>query len=126
MIRSNSRGLGNQIRAAVAVVALFFGLGCMLDHALYADEIQTKINNNRPILNPGGHAATFSTQGFVDLTSEYFQAQGTNGRSCMTCHTPQEAWSINPGTLQRLFDDTGGTDPIFNPLDANNPDTDDF
>src|SRR5262245_18299156 len=48
--------------------------------------------------------ATFSTQGSVDLTGEYFQAQGTNGRSCATCHTPGEAWSITPSTLQNLFD----------------------
>ena len=72
----------------------------------------------------GGHSATFSTQGFVDLTGEYFQAQGTNGRSCVSCHIPEEAWSINPGTLQRLFDETDGTHPVFNLLDANNPNMD--
>ena len=75
---------------------------------------------------PGGHSATFSTQGSVDLIGEYFQAQGSNGRSCGSCHIPQEAWSINPGTLQRLFDETGGTHPVFNPLDANNPLTGNF
>lgn len=76
--------------------------------------------NNLPHPNPGGKAATFSTQGEVNLTGEYFQAQGTNGRSCVSCHIPEEAWSINPGTLQTLFDETGGTHPIFNTLDANN------
>ncbi len=82
------------------------------------------IPNNRPQRNPGGHAATFSTQGAVDLTGEYFQAQGTNGRSCATCHVPEDAWSINPGTLQRLFDETEGTHAVFNLLDANNPSMD--
>src|SRR6185436_13818217 len=86
-----------------------------------AQEPETTIDNNQPFRNPAGHAATFSTQGLVDLTGEYFQAQGTNGRSCVTCHIPEEAWSINPGTLQRRFEATGGTDPVFNPLDANNP-----
>jgi cytochrome c peroxidase len=81
---------------------------------------------NHPIRHPGGKAATFSTQGFVNLTGEYFQAQGTNGRSCSSCHIPEEAWSINPGTLQDLFDQTSGTHPVFNKLDANNPDTGDF
>lgn len=79
------------------------------------------IPNNHPIRNPAGKAATFSTQGSVDLTGEYFQAQGANGRSCGSCHTAEEAWSINPGTLRNLFDETNGTDPIFNELDANNP-----
>lgn len=82
------------------------------------------LSNNHPIKNPGGKAATFSTQGFVNLTGEYFQAQGRNGRSCATCHNSSEAWSINPGTLQRLFDETGGTHPVFNILDANNPNMD--
>ena len=36
----------------------------------------------------------------------------------------KEAWSINPGTLQHLFDETGGTHPVFNLLDANNPNMD--
>lgn len=85
-------------------------------------EGQTSIPNNHPVKNPGGKAATFSTQGSVNLTGEYFQAQGTNGRSCASCHIPEEAWSINPGTLQHLFDETGGQHPVFNLLDANNPD----
>jgi cytochrome c peroxidase len=79
------------------------------------------IPNNLPVPNPGGHSSTFSTQGQVDLTGEYFQAQGSNGRSCASCHTPAEAWSITPGTLERLFEETGGTHPVFNPLDADNP-----
>ena len=83
---------------------------------------QDSFPNNLPHKNPGGKAATFSTQGSVNLTGEYFQAQGTNGRSCASCHIPEEAWSINPGTLQDLFDQTDGTHPVFNELDANNPD----
>ena len=126
MKRCNLWGLGNQTRATVAVVALFFGLGWVPDHARGAQELKTGIDNNQPIRNPGGAAATFSTQGFVVLTGEYFQVQGTNGRSCASCHIPEEAWSINPGTLQRLFDETEGTHPVFNPLDANNPNTADF
>jgi mono/diheme cytochrome c family protein len=74
--------------------------------------------------NPGGEAATFSAQGSVNLTGEYFKPQGTNGQSCATCHIPEEAWSITPGTLQHLFDETDGTHPVFNLRDANNPNMD--
>jgi cytochrome c peroxidase len=87
-------------------------------------DLLTFLPNNFPNLNPSGISTTFSTRGFVDLSGEYFQAQGTNGRSCSTCHTPQDAWSINPGTIQLLFARTNGTHPIFNPLDADNPDAD--
>jgi mono/diheme cytochrome c family protein len=81
--------------------------------------------NKDTFRNPFGRAGTVSTQGAIDFESEFFKPQGTNGRSCATCHTPEDGWSINPGTLQRLFDDTDGTHPVFNKLDANNPAMDD-
>ncbi len=105
----------------IAAIVVLVALGWARDHAPSAQEIETTIDNNQPFRNPAGHGASFSTQGVIDLTGEYFQAQGTNGRSCATCHVPEEAWSIIPGTIQRLFDETGGTHPIFNALDANNP-----
>ena len=128
MKRTSSWGLRHYARGTFALIALL-AIGCTLQHGFGLEQagatssvLQDMIPNNHPERNPGGKAATFSTQGAVDLTAEYFQAQGTNGRSCASCHIPEEAWSINPGTLQHLFDETAGTHPIFNELDANNPD----
>ena len=127
--RRGSQRLGHRLRAVVVMVALLgfaWRLGSDLAEPVGATvwTPQDSIPNNHPAQNPGGKAATFSTQGSVDLTGEYFQAQGTNGRSCASCHIPEEAWSINPGTLQHLFDETDGTHPVFNLLDANNPNMD--
>lgn len=108
----------------IAPVALLLALGWVPGHVSMPQESQTSIDNGQPFRNAAGHVATFSTQGLVDLTSEYFQPQGSNGRSCATCHVAQDAWSITPATIQQLFDQTGGTHPIFNPLDANNPGAD--
>lgn len=121
-----SRSSGHRIRAIVAATALLgiaSGLGYdpNTNRVGAATSAPDSIPNNHPNPNPGGKAATFSSQGSVNLTGEYFQAQGANGRSCASCHTPEDAWSINPGTLQNLFDDTDGTHPVFNLLDANNP-----
>ena len=130
MKRYSSRILGLRIGAVVAVVALLglaWGLAYYLRSRRVAptsSKFQGSIPNNHMMRNPGGEAATFSTQGSVNLTGEYFQPQGTNGQSCASCHIPEEAWSITPGTLQRLFDETDGTHPVFNPLDANNPNMD--
>lgn len=130
MKRYSSRSLGLRIGAVVAVVAL---IGLALGLAYYlrskraaptSSKYQDKLANNHPMPNPGGEAATFSTQGSVNLTGEYFKVQGANGQSCATCHIPEEAWSINPATLQRLFDETGGTHPVFSQRDANNPNMD--
>ncbi len=128
MRRCGKRSLGRRIRAMVALSALL-GFALWLGSDLGYDLVgatgsgrKDRIPNNHPENNPGGKSATFSTQGYIDLTGEYFQAQGTNGRSCATCHIPEEAWSITPCTLQHLFDETDGLHPIFNKLDADNPD----
>ena len=130
MKRFSSRSLGFRIGVVVVVVALL-GLAWGLAYYLRSRRVvptsskfQGSIANNQLMQNPGGEAATFSAQGSVNLTGEYFQAQGTNGQSCATCHLPEESWSITTGTLQRLFDETGGTHPVFNPTDANNPNMD--
>lgn len=130
MKRWNSWSLGLRIQAIIVVVALL-GFAGGLTYYLRSKRVsptsskfQGSISNNHPMPNPGGEATTFSPRGSVNLTGEYFKAQGTNGRSCATCHIPEEAWSITPATLQRLFNETGGTHPVFNPLDANNPNMD--
>jgi cytochrome c peroxidase len=130
MKRNGSQSLGVRIRAIVAVVALLglvWGLACNLRSKPVtptSSKLHDSIPNNHPLPNPGGEAATFSSKGSVNLTGEFFKVQGTNGQSCATCHIPEEAWSITPATLQRLFDETGGKHPVFNLLDVDNPNSD--
>jgi cytochrome c peroxidase len=80
-----------------------------------------RLPNNFPFLNPAGTAATYSTAGFVDLESPFHVPQGTNGRSCDSCHLAHAGWSIRPIDVELKFLLTGGKDPIFNALDANRP-----
>lgn len=130
MKRYGSRSLKLRIGAVIAVAAL---IGLALGLAYYlrpkpiaaaSSKLQGSIPNNRPLPNPGGEAATISAKGSVNLTGEFFKVQGANGQSCATCHIPEEAWSITPATAQRLFDETDGKHPIFNLLDADNPNMD--
>jgi cytochrome c peroxidase len=72
-------------------------------------------------LRSSGHAATFSTQGDLDPTNAFHTAQGTNGRSCASCHLPDGGWSITPAQVERAFADSAGEDPLFLLLDANHP-----
>lgn len=83
------------------------------------EQLEGQLENNFPFANGGGAAATFSTAGFVDLDNEFHTPQGTNGRSCATCHLPEAGWSIDPARIEALFAETAGTAPLFNPLDAN-------
>ena len=83
-----------------------------------------RLPNNLPVPNPSGTAATFSAAGFVDLDNEFHTPQGSNGRSCASCHLVQSGWSIRPSDVELKFLATQGTDPIFNPLDADSPTAD--
>jgi cytochrome c peroxidase len=84
----------------------------------------TRIPNNFPYPNQSGTAATFSTAGFVDLSNPFHIPQGSNGRSCESCHLPQAGWSIRPFDVELKFLLTQGSDPLFNLLDANSPSAD--
>jgi len=114
-------------RGAVLIIASL-GLGCggagepeavgSVDQALSS----LALPNNLPVPNSSGFAASFSTQGSLHLDDEFFQPQGTNGRTCATCHLLQDGWSIRPSSVRRFFEETGGLHPIFaNNLDANFP-----
>lgn len=84
-----------------------------------------KLPNNFPFPNLSGFTATYSTDGFIDLGNEFFQNLGTNGRSCVSCHQPQEGWTITPAGVRTRFLRTLGTDPIFRTNDgANSPNAD--
>ena len=50
----------------------------------------------------------------------FFQSLGTNGRSCVTCHQPPSGMSVSLSNIQARNTATGGTDPIFAPVDGAN------
>jgi cytochrome c peroxidase len=66
-----------------------------------------------------GSWANFSTAA-ADPTGPFFAALGTNGRTCATCHAPNDAWTATPGSLEKRFQATGGTDPVFASVDGTN------
>jgi len=78
------------------------------------------IPNLFPFPNPTGQSATFSTNGPIDLTNPFFQDLGTNGRRCVTCHLPDQGWTVAAAEVQSRFLATGGLDPIFRTNDGSN------
>lgn len=71
-------------------------------------------------LDPSGLLSTYSTAGGVDVTNPFFQSLGTNGRSCVSCHQPADAWTVTPPHIQARFYTSSGNDPIFRPVDGAN------
>jgi cytochrome c peroxidase len=71
-----------------------------------------------------GQIATYQPDGPTETANNaYFSSFGTNGRTCFTCHQPQNGWAMNPAGAQAIFQSTRGEDPLFAPVDgANCPD----
>mgnify|MGYP001172876560 FL=1 len=64
------------------------------------------------VLNTGG---TIETKGHP-----FFEPIGQNGRACVTCHQPADAMSLSVDTIRRRWEETGGKDPLFAPIDGMN------
>jgi cytochrome c peroxidase len=93
-----------------------------------ASQLAPGLSATRVLLtrDASGVLASVSTGDAVaDTDNPFFRSLGTNGRSCVTCHMPNQAWTITPGDVQQRFSATGGTDPIFRLVDgANSPNAD--
>ena len=67
-----------------------------------------QLPNGVPFRNASGFTSTVSSAGRIDLTNEFFQDLGTNGRRCVSCHLPTAGWSIVPSQVQEVFEITLG------------------
>jgi cytochrome c peroxidase len=56
----------------------------------------------------------------IDEQNAFFQSLGTNDRACVTCHQPQNGWTITPSGVRKRFRDSDGLDPIFRTNDGAN------
>jgi len=84
------------------------------------------VPNLLPFSDTGGSVETFATDpsSQIDTTGPFFQSLGTNGRSCSSCHQPDDAWTISAADVQARFNaatfDANGvaSDPIFQTVDG--------
>ncbi len=75
--------------------------------------------------NSAGVAESAHVTGAIDRTGSFFQQLGTNARTCETCHSPDQGWTITTEATQRLFRQTDGLAPLFLPHDeGGRPDAD--
>jgi hypothetical protein len=75
--------------------------------------------------DPSGKIATFQPNGAtLTVFNPFFQNLGTNGRTCFTCHQPQDAWGLSAQHAQDRFN-ADPTDPLFRLVDGATCPTDD-
>jgi cytochrome c peroxidase len=105
---------GKAGRAAVCAI------GCLLSGFVASGQ---SLPDLYPLPNGSGLLETKNAGGGpIDLTGPFFQALGTNGRSCGTCHRPAQAWGISADEVKSRFLLTQGNDPIFRTTDGSNCD----
>src|SRR6516162_9207318 len=69
-------------------------------------------------LDSGGAIATFQPKGStVTAENGFFQNLGTNGRTCFTCHQPQDGWSLSARHAKDRFN-ANSNDPLFRLVDG--------
>jgi cytochrome c peroxidase len=65
-----------------------------------------------------GSIGTYQPNGATVIPSTaFFQNLGTNGRTCFTCHQPQNGWSLSSDSAQQRFA-ADPTDPLFRLIDG--------
>ncbi len=125
------------MKTRATAISLALSFLCAAPVNLLADDRQgeaafpqhlRQLPNGLPFPNPTGFASTFSTAGRIDLTNEFFQDLGANGRRCVSCHVPSAGWTIVPSQVQAIFnrtlggviDDPLGLGAIFRTNDGSN------
>jgi cytochrome c peroxidase len=69
--------------------------------------------------DPNGKVGSYQPERITrTIHSPFFQNLGTNGRTCFTCHQPQNGWTISPKSVQERFDRSAGNDPLFRLVDG--------
>jgi len=70
-------------------------------------------------IDPNGVIASFQPNGAtITSNNAFFKDMGTNGRTCFSCHQPQNAWSVSAKDVAERFERSAGTDPIFRLVDG--------
>jgi len=80
-----------------------------------------------PFLDRSGFFSNATNNpGVVNRNSSFFDpALGTNGQACVTCHLPNQGFSVRPDFIRLQFAISLGRDPLFRANDtADRPDAD--
>ncbi len=78
------------------------------------------IPNLKHFQDKTGAVATFSANGDINQNNAFFQSLGTNGRTCATCHQPDQAFSLSAKGAREVYERTHGNDPLFAAVDGAN------
>src|SRR5437773_4631634 len=110
--REDAMQLGGRTRVAWLVASLITiaGVGA-------ASAVGVVLPRLMSFANPDGTHTTLVSEP-ATRDNPFFQSLGTNGRSCVTCHAPEDGWSITPASVEALFVASSGRAPLFRTNDG--------
>src|SRR5215831_11851447 len=118
--RASLTKLGGAALAALLCGSSVVGCGDLEDQASSEEGAITSSQITQVYGNGSGSHQTISSTNNTDPSNPFFQSLGTNGRSCVSCHAPAQAWGISPSEVTQRFNNTQGLDPIFRLNDGAN------
>jgi len=72
-------------------------------------------------LNASGLFGLINANGEIKTEGHpFFEALGSNGRGCVTCHQPSDAMALSLVSIRQRWDETQGADPLFAAFDGMN------
>jgi hypothetical protein len=100
---------------------LFFATACILAgcggsapaNNFISPPASNLIPSLQPYPTPTGTLSTYTAAGSIDPSGIFFQALGSNARTCATCHQLSQGMSLSAASIQTLFSSTSGSDPLF-------------
>jgi cytochrome c peroxidase len=83
-------------------------------------DIPPTIEQNIALPDATGWISTYQPGGATITSGNAFFSSDitTNGRTCFTCHQPQNGWGISPPQILAQFLTTRGQSALFQPVDA--------
>jgi len=99
------------VRRSSLVLVVLLGLTVLAFTALHARGRFVTLQLTAP--NPSGLAVTMHQSGAIDIDNAFFLSLGTNGRSCATCHAPEQSMSFSAAAASARFDDISHILPAF-------------
>ena len=72
------------------------------------------------VTNPSGTSIDINNRANCLRVSGSFVKSFGNGRSCLTCHSPLDSWTLNTKNINERFNSSRGNDPLFRTVDGAN------
>jgi cytochrome c peroxidase len=96
------------------------GQSVVMLQKILTGNIPATINQNVTLPDPTGWISTYQPGGATTTSDNAFFSSRitTNGRSCFTCHQPQNGWEISPPQILAQYLTTRGQSALFQPIDA--------